>query len=298
MCSVDLIAVVVQLRAVVPTYIDNHMGRAVQAYGLSILGSYAPELARTIHDTDDHKPFTVSGLMQGERLLYGKVIPEDEAWIRFTGLSEEVSHALKAFCGSTTDQLRSGESLYIQLDYLPWLITGVHYTDHPWAGTDSYQGLIDQYRHSPAPRRVDLEFVSPTTFRSNGLNQPLPLASLVFGSLLTRWTTFTSHLLRELPYEQLDAYIGNHVLLTQYSTRTGLVRGKAGSKEVGFTGLARFEFLHASEHLEKHAPELETLLRTQSKWFARTMGLLSKFAFYSGIGRRTTTGLGSVRLRE
>ncbi len=76
-----------------------------------------------------------------------------------------------------------------------------------------------------------------------------------------------------------------------------LIRGKQGGKEVGFVGSVGYELARTSAHLRDHDPELEALLQQEAVWFARTLGLLAEFAFYSGVGRKTTTGMGLVKVR-
>lgn len=295
----DLVALVIELKALIPTYIDNHLGRAVQYLGLNLIDHYDPALAQRLHDDDDQKPFTASGLMQDHQILYGEVQVNEAAWVRLTGLSSEVAAVLLHYAEQTRLAIASGAVLQIELDRLPWQITALHVDadGHPWAGKTTYQALIE--RHTPAKpaTKLELTFASATTFRSQRVNLPLPLPSLVFGSLLSRWTAFTSHRLRDLPHEQLDAYIDHHVLLSRHEVHTTLIRGKQGGKEIGFVGSAGYELARRSDHLLHHAPELENLLQQEGIWFARTLGLLAEFAFYSGVGRKTTTGMGIVKVR-
>ncbi|MGB9724346.1 MAG: CRISPR system precrRNA processing endoribonuclease RAMP protein Cas6, partial [Chloroflexia bacterium] len=66
--------------------------------------------------------------------------------------------------------------------------------EHPWAGRATYEDLAGRYLLSfgaPSPH-VELEFASPTTFRSAGRNLPLPLPGPVFGGLVEKWNAFSS----------------------------------------------------------------------------------------------------------
>ncbi len=207
---------------------DEHQGRL----GLELIN----------HADPDQKPFTASGLMHedlrlDQPMLYGTVAAGTPAWIRLTGLSSKVAGALLTYARQTRQLLASGTPLQIELDCLPWKLTGVHIDDrgHPWAGQTTYQALID--RHTPANPAAKLErtFASATTFRSQRVNLPLPLPSLVFGSLLTRWMLFTAHRLRDLPHEQLDAYIQHHVLLSPNDADSG----QAGGQRSGICGQCR-----------------------------------------------------------
>ena len=67
----------------------------------------------------------------------------------------------------------------VELDNQPFDVTGATLdpNEHGWAGHTSYQDLAAPYLlggESP-PRWVSLEFVSPTTFSSQGRSVPLPL---------------------------------------------------------------------------------------------------------------------------
>lgn len=276
----DLIALTIRLEALMPTHISNHMGRAAQFVALNLIGEHDAALAESLHDADRPKPFTVSGLMRGDSAFYGAVSAGDPAWIRITGLSAEVVAALLTVCDSPPEQVSINRQM--------WRVTGVH------PQISRYQTLIERHAAGRPQNRVTMRFVTPTTFKSQGVNLPLPLPHLVFESLLSRWTAFTSHRLRDLPHDQLTAYIAHHIVINQHNIHTALVRGKNSGKEVGFCGDVTFELLRRSDQLKKHDAALANLLQGQGMWFARTVNLLAEFALYSGVGRKTTTGMGVV----
>lgn len=294
MYSTDLIAWVLECRPLAPVRIQNHMGRAVQQFGLTQIGQFNPELAQSLHDDGDQKPFTTSGLMGKNGIVYGEVKVPDVVWIRLTGLSADVSQVLMTAHTTLQAQLSARETVMIELDRTAWQVVRTHVDGHTWAGNGSYQGLIDRQANSTPAKSIRLEFLSPTTFRSQTVNMPLPTPSLVFGSLLARWMNFTSHRLRDLPQDQVMAFIQHHILISQHHIRTQLVRGKQGGKEIGFVGNVVYELAQKSEYLHKQDPQLEAFLRDEHIWFARTLDLLADFALYSSIGRKTTTGMGMV----
>lgn len=294
----DLAALVICLRATVPTHINQHMGRAVFQFGLTILARFDETLAQTIHDMTEEKPFTSSGLMTTRMdgavfTVNGDLNKGDMVWIRLTGLRADVVAALDHYRKGIRE--RQGEKVIEELNRLPWEVVSATW-DHEWGGLTSYQNLIDRHRVARPAYQLTLEFASATTFRSNSVNMPFPLPYLVFGSLLSRWQSFTHHRLRDLPDDQVDSFIENRVLLSRYDLQTALYYYKNGGKEIGFTGKATFDLSKKSAHLEKHDPELEALLQKEFIWMARLMGLLADFARFSGIGRKTTTGMGMGRV--
>jgi CRISPR-associated endoribonuclease Cas6 len=148
--------------------------------------------------------------------------------------------------------------------------------EHPWAGQISYQDLAAPFllggQASP-DRKVQLEFVSPTTFRSQGRYIPLPLPELVFGSLLDRWQAFAPIALSP----EVRRLAAEAVALARYQTQTRGLPFKAGGMQIGFTGQVVFAAL------------------THDRYWLNVLHLLARFAFYSGVGYQTTTGLGQVR---
>lgn len=294
MTACDLGVLDIHLKATQPSYLSQHLGRAVHAWFFRAVG---PEVAAHIHPKSDegtHRemPFTVSGLLRADSdaAVFGAVAAGDSARVRFTGLDANVVAALDQYRQHINAALNAGARVLADIDHQPWRITTA-----AWETLTSYQTLIDTHRQAVPPRRMTLRFAAATTFRSNAVNMPLPLPHLVFGSLVTRWQAFTQLQLRELPAEQMDAFIAHHVLLSRHNIQTALYRFKDGGKEVGFAGEATFELARTSAHLLKHNPVLERLLQAEYPWFCRTLGLLADYARFSGVGRKTTAGMGMMR---
>ncbi|RIK44330.1 MAG: hypothetical protein DCC57_17280, partial [Chloroflexi bacterium] len=75
------------------------VGRGNYAAILAQLRRIDPRLAGWVHDLDGVKPLTCSGLTGLERATgqgRGQLRPQQEVWVRFTGLTPEVSAALLA----------------------------------------------------------------------------------------------------------------------------------------------------------------------------------------------------------
>jgi transposase len=130
---------------------------------------------------------------------------------------------------------------------------------------------------------------------SMGANMPLPIPKLVFGSLLTRWMDFTK---QALPKETIMEFINYYVLLNEHDIETHILNVKDGGTEIGFTGYATFALSKSNKQTKKFAPDLARTLRQEYDWYARMIHLLADFAFYSSVGRKTTTGMGGVRLMK
>ncbi len=141
--------------------------------------------------------------------------------------------------------------------------------DGPWAGITEWNAFLEGPHH----REVVLHFATPTAFRAGDLDLPLPVPRLVFGGLLAKWNAFSPLTLEVSPEE-----IARRIALSGHRIRSRAVfDGRAHI--VGFVGRARFRALRGS------SPEL-----------VKAMNALARFAFFAGVGRKTTHGMGLVRV--
>jgi CRISPR-associated endoribonuclease Cas6 len=122
-----------------------------------------------------------------------------------------------------------------------------------------------------APKEViELEFLSPTSFKQEQHIQTFPLPEMVFASLARRWNAFTPEALH-FPKVQWQS------LVAMYELKTKTFRMEGGS-EIGTVGWVRYRF-----------PEPEQ---------AKIASVLSEFAPFAGVGRKTGMGMGQVRGKE
>lgn len=263
-----LTSLVITIETPTEMSLPANLGRASHQLLLSLL---PPALATELHESQQTKPFTVSTLvMRAGRGRFRQVKAGAQGWLRFTGLTETVSQALQ--------QMAENCPATIELDNHSLTVTQATFnsTEHPWAGSISYQDLAATYllgqQKRPAPQ-VTLEFASPTTFRSQGKFSPLPQPAFVFGSLLNRWHAFAPITLS--PEFSRDAE--NMLALNRFQLRSVAWPTKGGGQVIGFSGQASFRALNKDPY-----------------WLS-LLHLLSDFAFYSGVGYQTTAGLGQCR---
>lgn len=251
--------------------------RALHAWLLARIGAHDAALAQRLHDEAGPRPFTVSDLWGAGAPRDGRVRldPARPLTCRFTALSAETVHALQRALPAVGERLTLAEEA-------PFAVQAVagEAAAHAWAGRATYVDLLQQHtlRSAPPPRSVTLRFASPTLFRQEGRDLPLPLPALVFGSYLARWNAFAP---QALPAE-VKRYADECIALGRYALRSQLVSFEQGDKgaHVGFTGLVRFRFL------------------VGDPFWMRLMALLAAYAFWCGTGYRTTAGLGQTRLGE
>lgn len=286
--TADLAAYVLELRPLQPITLENHMGRASQELALRLMGEHDPALATALHDSSDLKPFTASGLLRADslRVAFGAPNPSDRVWLRLTALQRELIVSL--------DQFAARPPAQVEYDNRRWAVESV-ITDaarHPWAWRARYADLLAEDKHAQGSNKIALEFVTPTSFRSKGLDVPLPMPWLVFHSLSERWQTCSPI---PLPERVLD-FVDQFLALTRYRLETAMIGGKNASKRTGFVGQATFTIMSDNPSLKAHDPGLHAALQAEREVVLRAIMTLARFAFFSGVGRQTTTGMGMCAL--
>lgn len=247
-------------------------GRAAHALLLDVAKQADPALSARLHDAPSGpRPYTVSNLIGpgGRRGL----VPGSNYSLRFTALQADVSAMLLQ--AAAEGPLAAGK--HIQLDYVFFEIRAAAWDSavHPWAGSASYSDLGAAYllAKQPPPRRITLQFASPTTFKSNELHVPIPLPGLAFGSLLDRWNAFAPI---TFPPE-VRRYAEECLAVSRYELHSRPVVLKESGLRVGGVGQVSY-----------------TAVNYDRYWMS-VIAALASFAQYSGAGAGTAMGLGQCR---
>lgn len=232
-------------------------GQAAHAIFLGLIGGHEPHLAEELHSKEGRKPFTTSILRN-----------KDGKYLRFTTYSPPLSELLLRI-------LREQPPNYIEVEGRPipierWCLSDFQ---HPEVRKTTYYEIIARWLSGRnLPRSIKLRFLSPTTFRSAGKNVPLPLPHFVFGSLLEEWNSFAPFALGL----EVREIIEKAVAVSGFRLHSELI-SITGGKQVGFMG-------HCTYTVTEENPFALACLH-----------LLADFAFYSGVGAKTTMGMGQVR---
>lgn len=268
-----LLSAVILLRAQEATALPSYLGKAAHAFFLKLIASADATVGARLHGDSGPKPFTVSDLM-GLPRTRGRVrtIAGQTCFLRFTGYANDLSNLLtqKVLPSLPTEVPLANGRFAVEEVFL-------ESTAHPLSGQASYEELVERHllQKKRSPLRVRLYFASPTTFRSGGRNVPLPLPGLVFGSLVERWNAFSSITISP----EVRQYAEECLAISQCQLRTHTVDVASG-KQVGFTGSCSY-----------------VAVRADSYWL-RVVDLLAAFAFYAGVGYKTTMGFGQTYLRS
>ncbi len=246
-----------------PDRLPPWTGGLAQAWFLEWVRSVQPELAAQLHDSIDRKPYTISALTESS-----DVYPNGYT-LRLTTFSRAATAAISVL-------LTEHPPRQIRLGKLNFDMIQLH-IEH-----SDYDALVRQATESPV--WLNLHFHSPTTFRSNRLEVPLPLPSLVFGSLIHAWDTFSA---LPLPLH-LGDFIRNQVVLSRHQVATQRVAYSKHRSHVGFTGRVQF----AIRALPAGVPTV--LSQAEQTSAVRLLGALSRYAYFAGVGIRTAAGMGQT----
>lgn len=269
--SLDMAAVSLTLKPHKTNAVPRWLGRATQAFLLHSIERFQPDLSSKVHDNSDMKPFTASTLIGGEArddLL--RFSPSMAVKVRYTTLHPSLSTLLLETL--VPDWQIRGVLIHDQLFEVTAADANV--LTNRATGSTSFEKLLES---ASSHTTLRLTFASPTAFKSTqGHFIPLPQPELVFSSLLARWNVFSPIQLSD----DLYIYCHENIALQSVDIRSEEVTFGRGvwNTVSGFTGQAVYHLLGGSEETR------------------RCINALAAFAPYSGVGVKTTVGLGQVRV--
>lgn len=271
-------ATVLKLVAQRASTLPPNTGVLAHAAFMEMIRQVDPALSTYFHEANERKPYTISPLMghgarPGEPVSVGA---GQEVWFRVTLLDGELFQVL------TTYLLAGGVSLAIQLKDACFSVVEALTTpgSHPRAGYATPDELLERWMTvMDIPSTVSLHFLTPTAFQlgkwPNGQkrNVLVPDPGLIWKGLRRQWGQAGGF----DPGQVHNAWMADSVGLIAHSIKTQLLPfGKYA--QVGFEGWATFRAVCNSAH------EL-------AYWHA-----LADFAFFAGVGYKTTMGMGQVKV--
>lgn len=260
-------SVLLNLEAERDAEIASNLGFHIYALFLGLIRSVDEPLAEKLHSGDSLKPFTVSPLLGEFTHRNGGIIVrrDEQCQLRFTALEDEI------FARLMENLVKFRAHVRLQKAHLRVTDAITSPQGSPWAGFASFEGLLEQKKPD---RKISFEFASPTVFRSEGRrNIAFPSPELVFGSLLTKWNSFSEI---KIDSNLLDS-VKDDVLVSRYKLETRMLNYRK-YQELGFIGTCDYEI--------NGRVSADTL---------RQLNAVADFAFFSGVGAKTTMGMGQVR---
>lgn len=264
--------------------VAHAQGKILHGLFYELLQNASASKGDEVHSAEGLKPFSTALLLSERQRRAEAIRAGEELKIRFTFLDDSIYPLLARYFLSTPD---------LSLDLVRTELTVARILSTPqsgeeWAGCMSFADLYANA--SDTEKQFTFHFVTPTFFKRGGgptypdLLVPLPLPDLLFGSLLRNWNRFAPNafvdaaLLREVCAHHLE--ITQHRITSQFAR---LVFQKENSQYrtsslPGFVGACSFRLVELHDHA-----------------IIKTLNTLADFAFYSGVGAKTTMGFGVSR---
>ncbi len=275
--SNGLYSIILKLTPTREATVRATMGHQAHAAFLKTVRESDAALAEVLHLPDmPARPFTVSPLLNTGDARNGRIhlSPERDYFLRFTVLYPPIFERFmdRFLRGEGRPVVRLGRALLLIKEILT--TPG----SHPWAGYSSWAKLAREAQPDP---EITLEFTSPTGF---GFGQKdwgkkvmvLPLPETVFGSLARSWNDLAPPSLH-VDKKALRAYLDDHVVVKRMENVSTHMLEFRRAKQVGFVGQVTYGLMAENE-----------AARCQ-------LNALADFAFYCGVGMKTTMGMGQCR---
>lgn len=136
--------------------------------------------------------------------------------------------------------------------------------------------LLETFYHEQASNNFELEFLTPTAFKQNGHYMILPDIRLLSQNLMMKYSA-SSETVNMTDEEALEQIV-SHTFITRHRIQSRSFPIE-GAKVSGFTG-----------HVTFRCKGTETM--------SRYLRLLLSFGEFSGIGIKSSVGMGAIRLRR
>jgi CRISPR-associated endoribonuclease Cas6 len=241
-------------------------GEALHGLFFEMLRGHDASFAEHLHQEVD-KPFSLSGVLTEHPKREGRLHIRADGRVEFRlGLlaDEIIGHALAVFgalaMSGTPVRFGSASARVEGLAFQPGA--------HPLVRSTTYPALLQQ---ASQESRVTLQFASPTSFRAGDVQDILPKPERVFGSLFEAWQTFAP-----VPFDPALAEALMLIHASAYELRTELIHF-ARYKVIGFRGHVTYTYPRQLDALTRQA-----------------LNALTDFAFFAGVGYKTTMGMGQV----
>lgn len=255
--SSNVYALVMQIGAASKKSIPPDLGRAIHAQVMDWLSLGDTQIANLVHQ-NQNSPLSLSGLIGERRRVITQ--PGDNFILRISLLDGDL----------ITPLLRGIENWGnkpLILEKCPFVIRSIYSLPgtHPLVDASDYATLTNIRAISG---EIGLKFLSPTSFKQAQTVQTFPLPELVFGNLLRRWNAFA-------PEDYQFPHIEWKGVTCAFELKTHAVRLISGT-EIGAKGWVKYHF-----------PDTEQ---------TKIANILSNFAFFAGVGRKTAMGMGQTHL--
>ena len=257
-------SIVIEMRALSEGIIKLYPGQKLHAVFLRIVNEVNIELSEKLHENELDKSFTVSSLIgcdiEKENMIYkGK-----KYYFRVTTFDKQL-FSLLTMALFKNKMFNSN----VFLEDIEFKITNIIYdlSKSKWAGMFDMEEMLKKEEFSNS---VTMKFHTPTLFKTGDTFLRIPEPDKIFGSLLRKFNKYSYYKIDEELFESFK-----EIKIEQKNIR--MRRAKLNKFFIeGFTGEVTFRVENENERLKQ------------------AMYILSEFAFYAGVGYKTTMGFGQV----
>jgi CRISPR-associated endoribonuclease Cas6 len=289
-------SLVVNFMPKTPIYPEYLTGRHIHALFLTLVSSVDQELGDRLHSEKANKGFGLSPIQlatSDQRLVVSsdknfskpnlkkanilqlkakslswhnqEISPSTPCWWRISLLDEVLFGKLTGLWLN----LNPDRAFHLgSADLYITSILGTPQSSQPWSNFATYQQIYD--RASETERNITFHLATPTAFRQGKYDSPLPTRDNVFKSLCDRWNTYSAI--------QISPDIIEPIFPSRFNIRTEVVTNYDKHHFIGCIGEIGYRVLG----------DVEPLVIKQ-------INALADFAMFSGIGRKTTMGMGIAR---
>jgi CRISPR-associated endoribonuclease Cas6 len=288
-------SLVVNFMPKTPIYPEYLTGRHIHALFLTLVSSVDKELGDRLHGEKANKGFSLSPIQQlvvsdwqlavspdknkpklrkaNNQPLKTKslswhhqeISPSTPCWWRISLLDEVLFSKLTGLWLN----LNPDRAFHLgSADLYITSILGTPQSSQPWSNFATYQQIYD--RASDTERNITFHLATPTAFRQGKYDSPLPTRDNVFKSLCDRWNTYSS-----IP---INHDIIEYIFPSRFDIKTEVVKNYDTHSFIGCIGEIGYRILGDVEPL-----------------VVKQINALADFAMFSGIGRKTTMGMGIAR---
>lgn len=291
----ELFAIQLRLHPIEAGWVVANAGPQLQAAFLDLVRQADPALAEELHTPNRRRPYTL-GMLQGfntmtasqqaEALDHGKdlaVHPSQVYWLRLTVLNDALFDTFNRVL------LFKAQGLILRVGEVRFAVSRIltqpedRQAERSWVASSSFSSLYNPVR---ALETYRFEFHTPTVFslgkKSWGKHLHLfPEPAYVFESLANQWENFAPQSLRvgvhALTPHGIGQWCAEQIVAANYTLTTSHLYAKKFG-QVGFQGTITYDV--KGKRTDPEALWLSTLAR---------------FAFFSGVGYKTTMGMGQTR---
>lgn len=306
-----LYALLIKLRPLDRGTLMPFSGELIHATWLDWIRDAAPDVATMLHDGNHRRLFTCSNLrfpLAPQRLreaergnVHLPLDPEKVYTIRLTLLLGELFPLFYSLLmHSSAKNSGKGNKPFMRLGKQAFLLEEVVSSPEDsshWSGYVSLSELVEKARtlQMKSAETLTLEFATLTTFHRGTVDSIygkhyalLPLPQFVFLWLARRWRELAPpEIVEVIQREQIEDYIAEDgIVIDDHALQTHRVQFNRHPQR-GFLGTCTYKL---------RGPDEGDILPGQLT-VRQQLVLLSWLAFYTGVGYKTTMGMGQVRLK-